>query len=146
MSASSAPIRLRFSIALNYEVNGPGTDFIFNIHAAHTPAQRILEENLQVSQPVELSTYTDEATHTRLLRLQANPGPLSVRYDATVDISHVRAEPSSISELGISGLPGNVLHYIYPSRYCQSDRLLRFANAQFGNMAPGYSRARAVCD
>ncbi|MEO7547501.1 MAG: transglutaminase family protein [Ramlibacter sp.] len=146
MPAPSAPIRLRFSIALNYEVDGTGTDFIFNIHAAHTPAQQILEENLDVSQPVQFTTYTDPGTHTRFLRLQANPGPLSIRYGAVLDITHVRAEPSSISELSVAGLPGNVLPYIYPSRYCQSDRLLRFANAQFGSMQPGYSRARAVCD
>ncbi|WP_291524361.1 hypothetical protein [Acidithiobacillus sp.] len=33
-------IRLRLSLALSYEVNAPGSDFIFNIHAAHTNRQK----------------------------------------------------------------------------------------------------------
>ena len=108
MPAPSAPIRLRFSIELNYQVDGPGTDFIFNIHAAHTPAQRILEENLEVSQPVELTTYTDAATHTGFLRLQAYPGPLQVRYGAVLDITHVHGDhcyglPGLLASAGMSG-------------------------------------------
>jgi len=37
-----------------------------------------------------------------------------------------------------------VLQYIYPSRYCQSDRLLDAARQEFGDMAPGYERIEAI--
>ena len=37
-------------------------------------------------------------------------------------------------------MPLEVLPFVYPSRYCQSDRLLKFAANRFGHLWPGYSR------
>jgi transglutaminase-like putative cysteine protease len=39
-----------------------------------------------------------------------------------------------------------VIHYLYPSRYCQSDRLLNFAQGEFGQWEPGYAQVTAICD
>ncbi len=39
-----------------------------------------------------------------------------------------------------------MLPYLYPSRYCESDRLHRFAFAQFGGLWQGYDRVRAIRD
>ena len=36
--------------------------------------------------------------------------------------------------------------YIYPSRYCQSDRLLKMAHREFGALLQGYSRVQAIRD
>jgi len=44
-----------------------------------------------------------------------------------VDLSHHVAEPAQIGEVPVARLPSQVLSYIYPSRYCQSDRLHRLA-------------------
>ncbi len=49
-------------------------------------------------------------------------------------------------ELSPQDLPGEVLTYLYPSRYCQSDRLLTLANQEFGHLPLGYNRATAICD
>jgi transglutaminase-like putative cysteine protease len=38
------------------------------------------------------------------------------------------------------------LPYIYPSRYCQSDRLHRLAVKEFGHLWHGYSRVQAIRD
>jgi len=37
-----------------------------------------------------------------------------------------------------------VLGYIYPSRYCQSDRLAALAMAEFGPLRQGYERVKAI--
>ena len=37
-------IRLRLALELDYDIAEPGCDFIFNIHAAHTERQRVVEE------------------------------------------------------------------------------------------------------
>lgn len=42
-------IRLKFSIELNYDIAPPGSDFIFNIHAAQTPHQIVVTESLTTS-------------------------------------------------------------------------------------------------
>ena len=146
MTFDKAPIRLRFTISLAYDILDGGADFILNIHAAQTAAQRVVRECLDVYPAAQQALYTDAATYSRFLRLQARSGPLSIDYSADVDITHLEAAPRSIDQVSIPNLPGSVLPYIYPSRYCESDRLLLFANAQFGHMAPGYVRAMAVRD
>lgn len=139
-------VRLEFSTVLGYEVMAPGADFIFNIQAAHTPRQVIVQESLGLSQPVPTSAYTDPATQSRFLRLHAEPGTFTLSYTAVVELAHYEAQPASLPELSPLALPGEVLPYLYPSRYCQSDRLLTLANRQFGHLPMGYSRARAICD
>ena len=139
-------VRLKFSIALQYDIDAPGSDFIFNIHAAQTAHQIVVSETLGISQPLVPNLYTDPVTHTRYLRLKAFAGPLTVRYDATVDLDHYFAQPQQIAEVAVANLPGEVLPYLYPSRYCQSDRLHRLAVKEFGHLWQGYSRVQAIRD
>ena len=139
-------IRLRLTLELDYQVLSPGSDFIFNIHAAHTERQYVLEEALVVNQNVATRVDTDPVTLNRYLRLSAMAGPLSVHYSATVDLNHHRADPSQIGEVPVAHLPTKVLGSIYPSRYCQSDRLHRLAVREFGQQWPGYSRVQGIRD
>ncbi len=139
-------VRLSYSVELTYQVLWPSADFIFNIQAAHTAQQRVCEERLVISQPVRPHAYTDAVSHARLLRLKALPGPLTVSYDATVDIDHHRTAPQLLAEVSMADLPGHVLPFLYPSRYCESDRLHGFAVQQFGHLWQGYSRAMAIRD
>ncbi len=146
-SSSGAPalLRLSFSIELNYTIASPECDFIFNIHAAQTAHQAVVSESLTLSQPVSHSMYTDAVTRTRYLRLKALAGPLSVQYHAVVDLGHHVAQPLDVPEMTIAQLPGEVLPYIYPSRYCPSDRLHRLAVREFGHLPQGYTRVQAIC-
>ena len=139
-------VRLKFSIGLDYQINSPGCDFIFNVHAAQTAHQTVVNESLAISQPVQSNVYTDTVTHTRYLRFRAAGGPLTVNYQATVDINHFTAQPGTIPEVAVASLPGAVLQYLYPSRYCPSDRLLRLAMDEFGHLPQGYTRVQAIHD
>jgi transglutaminase-like putative cysteine protease len=139
-------IRLKFSIDLKYEIADYASDFIFNIHAAQTRCQTVVCEALNLSQPVVPVIYTDPTYGTRYMRLKAEPGELAVRYDATVDIAHYIESPARIAEVPIAQVPPEVLPYIYPSRYCQSDRLHRFATREFGHLRQGYWRVQAILD
>jgi transglutaminase-like putative cysteine protease len=139
-------VRLVYAIDLNYRVLDASCDFIFMMHAAHTPQQRVIEENLQLTPAPRYDVHTDAATHTRMLRLTAAGGPFSVHYSATVDIEHRLDSPGHLPEVRARDLPAPVLPYLVPSRYCQSDRLQRLALKEFGYLAPGYSRAQAIAD
>ena len=143
---SRAPVRLKYAVDLDYDVRTSGSDFIFNVQAARTPRQQVLNERLELSQQALLQSHTDPATSTRYLRLRAEAGPLRLHYDAVVDITHHRADPATIAEVKVPDLPGQVLTYLYPSRYCESDRLHRLAVAQFGSLWQGYSRVQAIRD
>lgn len=139
-------VRLELSTQLAYEVLDAGCDFIFSIHAAHTPRQTVVHESLQLSQNLPVSFYTDPATQNRFLRVRAAEGPFTLNYGAVLDITHVEAQPRDLFELSAQALPGEVLTYLSPSRYCQSDRLLTLASNEFGHLPMGYSRAQAICD
>lgn len=137
-------IRLQFSINLNYEVIGQPADFIFNIHAAPTDHQTVVTESLTLSQPLTSTVHYDPVLRHRLLRLRANPGLLKIGYQAEVDIRHHFGQPEEIGEMPIAELPTEVLPYLYPSRYCQSDRMQQVANQTFGHLPPGYQRVEGI--
>ena len=137
-------VRLRLALELDYDIVDPGCDFIFNVHAAHTERQRVVEETLTLNQDVESRVETDPATRNRYLRVKALTGPLRLAYSAIVDLSHHVAEPGDIGEVPVARLPAQVLGYLYPSRYCQSDRLHRFAMREFGQQWQGYGRVQAI--
>lgn len=140
-------IRLQLQINLDYTVEQPGAAFFFYFHAASTPYQQVPYEHLTISP--SLTTWNVERhSHNgqRCLRVLAQPGLLQLQYNATVEISHYMAEPAQIPEVPVEQLPVDVLTYIYPSRYCQSDRLPQFALQEFGHLPMGYVRAQAICE
>lgn len=139
-------IRLRYEVELTYRVLASGADFIFNVQAARTPQQMVVEERLHVSQQLPLQEYADPATAGRFLRLRAHAGELALRYQGTVDVQHRTDDPAMIAETWVRDLPGAVLPYLYPSRYCESDVLNGLAMREFGGLWQGYGRAQAICD
>lgn len=139
-------VRLRYSVDLRYEIADGPADFIFNVHAAHTPRQVVVAEALSVEPAVASTLHEAPALGNRYLRLAAPPGPLRLRYDATVDITHHFEAPLRIAEVPIGELPADVLPFLYPSRYCQSDRLGPLAAREFGPLRPGYWRVQAISE
>lgn len=137
-------VRIHVAIDLNYDIELPSADFVLNIHCAQTARQTIVAEQLRINQRIPTQMYTDPATHARYLRLRADPGLLQIHYQATVDINHYVAPSNDINETPIAQLPLDVLTYLYPSRYCQSDCLGWLANQEFGHLPNGYQRVEAI--
>ena len=138
-------VKIDFAVSLEYDVLGPdGADFVFNIHAARTERQQVSDERLTISQKAVPEVACDPATDSRFMRLHADQGLLIVTYEATVTVDHHCAEPDTLTEVPVRCLPLGVMPYVYPSRYCQSDRLLNLALAEFGQLSPGYSRVLAI--
>ena len=98
-------VRLQLQIDLQYEIDAYGADFVFNIHAAQTPAQAVRAERLVINQAVEHCVHKDPVTGNRYLRLHGNAGLLEVSYSATVDIHHYRADPCELAEVPVRQLP-----------------------------------------
>jgi len=136
-------IRFDLSIDLDYTVLTP-SDFVFVIQPANTPHQRVTWERLSIEPDLPHEEQVLGSPGNRHLRLRAEPGKLLVSYDAIVDVVHHFELPSDVPENPIADLPAEVLKYVYPSRYCQSDRLVSVAMSEFANMAPGYERVEAI--
>jgi transglutaminase-like putative cysteine protease len=137
-------VRIELQVDLSYDVDEHGADFVFNIHAARTASQNLAAENLWLSQPIVPQMHTDPSTGNRYMRLHALPGEFKLSYTATVDLTHHAADPSQLAEVPVRDLPPEVMGYIYPSRYCQSDRLVKFAINEFGSLWQGHSRVQAI--
>lgn len=130
---------------LTYSVTKP-TSFLFNVAAARTGHQTICEETLHLTPNIQYEASSLGTEAIQVYRLTVEPCDLQVQYRATVNLSPEIYDTSGIIETGYSQLPNEVLPYLNPSRYCESDRLTHFALRMFGNVEPGFSRVTAICD
>jgi len=136
--------RMRIDCTLAYEVDG-ASEFVFLIHAAIGMGQTLVQENLRIEPPLPFRTYTDERSGNRFLRLQAQAGPLKLAYNAIVDRA-IETIDIYAPEVPVHDIPDDLLHFLMPTRYCESDHLGPNAVELFGQLAQGYSRVRAICD
>ena len=127
---------------LEYDVTHPA-HFLFNIEAAFHDGHHILEERLSITPSVKVRTFRDERNGNRFVRLDAPRGVLSVNYHAKVEIAPVTV-PLHLDEAPVSAVPDDVLRYLMPSRYCESDVLSRAAQQVFGHLPKGLSRVKAI--
>jgi transglutaminase-like putative cysteine protease len=129
---------------LSYQVTAP-SHFLLNVEAALWPGQQPLAETLLIDPPTPLRRYVDERSGNRFVRFDAQPGPLVVRYAASVERAPVR-RPAQLEEVPVNRLPDDILHCLMPTRYCESDLLGRAAQQLFGDLPPGIGRVQAICD
>lgn len=137
---------MKFNVAsrLAYEVRDT-TVFLLNIEAAALRNQKILSERLNLTPAVAVDRHELDGG-TRLVRVVVEPGTFEVDYAATIDLSMYDADPASLRETPVAELPLEVTPFLNPSRYCQSDRLARFALREFGALPPGHQRVTAICN
>ncbi|MBO9998013.1 MAG: transglutaminase family protein [Cyanobacteria bacterium SID2] len=138
-------MKFNLNCQLSYSLEDEST-FIFSIKAAHNRSQKILQDAVEIDPPVRYEEYIAPDTHNCYLRLHAPAGHLKIAYRATVEVSYIEETPTLIPEVSTDKLPIEILPYLYPSRYCQSDRLIRLAQYEFGEFLPGYSRITAICN
>ncbi|WP_416762187.1 transglutaminase-like domain-containing protein [Roseateles sp. So40a] len=136
-------IRLDLQFELDYLVDSAFGDFLFSVQPARTAAQRVLCEQVTIAQDLPWRAENAPAGN-RVIRVRAPRGPLHLSYAASVTIEHLLSDPATLEETPVDALPVDVLPYLMPSRYCESDRLGAWAEAVFGAMPPGHERVRAI--
>ena len=129
-------------LLLDYEVTHPA-HFLFHIEAAFHDAHQTVEERLSITPSMKVRTFCDERNGNRFVRLDAPKGVLSVNYRAKVEISP-RPQALHLDESPVTSVPDDVLRYLMPSRYCESDVMSRAAQQLFGHLPQGVSRVRAI--
>ena len=140
-------MELKLGCRLGYDVKGEvPTPFIFNIEAQATPGQLIVREALTITPPLEPERWTMPESGNRYFRINVPKGRLLVQYEAEVTLTSVLEPPGDVREMLVARLPLSVFPHLYPSRYCQSDRLERFARSTFGGLQPGYARVNGICN
>lgn len=136
---------IRVGCELGYQVKAP-TSFLFHVSAANTPHQKIQSEELRIEPAKDYDICYLGAEDNRVFRFQAEPGDHTLNYQASVTLNPEVDSPPQIPEAKHPELPEEVLPYLNPSRYCESDRLSAFAMAEFGRLDRGYLRVDAIRD
>ncbi|MCO8125259.1 transglutaminase family protein [Stieleria sp. TO1_6] len=137
--------QIQIGSQLNYTVRQE-TLFLFLVEASQTQHQSIVSESLTFDPQIAVETCNVGPEGNRLCRVVVQPCELSVSYQATVEMTPDQEPPQSVCESDVSQMPADVLPYMNPSRYCESDLLARFAFEEFGQLNRGYTRVQAICD
>jgi transglutaminase-like putative cysteine protease len=139
-------MKFEVSAELKYQV-GPVSTLILNIQALRTPHQTVLSENLRIDPYLKAEELTSLNSESRFVRIEATEAAsLHISYSATVDNSFKIVDGTHGADAPVAHLDSAVLPYLYPSRYCQSDKLYRLANNLFGHYTNPYEKVMAITD
>jgi transglutaminase-like putative cysteine protease len=137
-------MKFNVSSALEFTASTAGT-IVLNIHALRTPSQTVLKESFSI-EPYIKSEEIISAEGNRLLRFEVTePGNISIKYQATVDNCYKISDHSQLQDVPLSQIDVSILPYLYPSRYCQVDKLYRLAHNLFGNIESSFDKVMAIC-
>jgi transglutaminase-like putative cysteine protease len=122
----------------------PETQVIANIEASHTSDQSVLSESLDIQPPVQL--IADKTlSGDRSIRASLS-GEVTIRYEAVVENNLRQLLPPAGHQHLWSELPNDVLPFLLPSRFCPSDKFMRFAQREFGGAGDGVARVMAILE
>ena len=112
------------------------TDLLLHIEAANLPDQIVQRASLALTPTDHFTRVSAEDGIGERIWMQAS-GDFICDYRATVEITR---RPLSIAHLAAVppyGLPGPVIRYLMPSRYCPADAFHNFVAAEFGALTGG---------
>ena len=139
-------MKFKVSCQLEYDVNIDGT-LILNIHALRAPGQAILEETLTINPYVKTEELVPLNGESRLIRLETTEkANLKIVYQALVETSFKLIHSADLDDVPVAQMTPEILSFLYPSRYCQSDKLYRFANNKFGSIEHAFDKVVALTD
>jgi len=73
-------------------------------------------------------------------------GRLELVYNAAISVEPELLEDNGLNVTPLHELPLEALVFLYPSRFCQSDLLARFAMREFTNIESGFERLTRICN
>lgn len=131
---------------LHYAVQTPST-FVLNVHALRTPSQSVLKESLKLEPNLPFEEFESQSGENRFVRLATGTAKeLVVKYDALVEREHELVDHHKLKPVAVKRMDSSVIPFLFPSRYCQSDKLSRLAWKMFGEISDAYERVAAISD
>lgn len=138
--------RFQVSCQIEYDIAFP-TTLILNIHPQRNASQTIIAEELNIEPRLHLEEFTTPGTDNRFIRLETGKKKhLSVAYSGTVDCDYQYLAANRVALTSVRSMDQSVIPYLFPSRYCQSDRLSRLAWDHFGGIANPYKKVTAIVE
>jgi transglutaminase-like putative cysteine protease len=122
----------------------PETQVIANIEASQSNDQTVISESLDVQPPIQLRSDKTPGGD-RSIRA-AFSGEVTILYRAVVENNLRQLLPTSGQQHLWSDLPNDALPFLLPSRFCPSDKFMRFAQREFGGAGDGVARVMAILE
>lgn len=106
---------------------------------------RVLRSGFELSAGSSTGSYLDGFGNLcRRITLPAGESTISFTA-AVLDSGEIDETDPSAPELPPAELPDEVLQFLLPSRYCESDQLGTKAFQEFGRLPTGWQRVQAIC-
>lgn len=129
---------------LKYQVKADST-IILNIHALNNQHQKVISETFSTFPSTTYKFLAPTLAENRLLSIEIPPHEkFSISYQATVENVYRIKDYTKADDLVIAKLSPEILIYLQPSRYCQSDKLYRLANNLFGYKKNDFEKVSAI--
>jgi len=128
-------VRLNIEVDLDYHFPEPA-DVLLAIEVAQLPDQLLIEDRLTVGASQPLRTVAGEDGIGRRTWMRGE-GLSHLSYRALVDVDRPATAIESLPIASPPDLPAAVVPYLWPSRYCESDRFEAFVDKTFGAIAGG---------
>ena len=134
---------LNIDVQFEYRMAQP-TDVFMQVQAPNLSDQRVLGETVTMSPVEHIRTVDAEAGIGRRTLLRTT-GNLAYFYSAQIDVTRPVHDMSTLAAVAPHKLPGDVVRYLMPSRYCLPDEVQDLAGSGFDHLSGG-ARISAVCD
>ncbi|HVF95500.1 MAG TPA: transglutaminase family protein [Sphingomonas sp.] len=128
-------MRLSIEVDLEYHF-AHGADVLLQIEAAAMPDQRLVAESLSVFSDSPITAVVGEDGIGQRCWGYGH-GAWHAEYRATVDIDRAGVEIATLPATPVRLLAGDLVPYLLPSRYCQSDRFEGFVTREFAGLEGG---------
>ena len=135
---------LSASCALEFDIQTP-TPFLLMLRPRSGYQQHVTSESFVLSPEVQTSEFTDMFGNL-CQRLVAPRGPFSIYVSAEVETADFSDVAPGAPFVEVEYLPVEVLPFLLPSRYCESDRFSNVAAEISSGFIPGYDQCTAIVD
>jgi len=136
-------MRMSISVDIEYEIYADQA-VLLTIEAAQTDGQRVVDSAFAVDNATLQRMSGEGGVGERVWAFAIDP-QFIVRYRAMVEVDRAQVDLTSLAADPMQALPGAVLTYLRPSRYCQSDLFTAFVADQFGALEGG-AKVAAILD
>ncbi|MFP5078927.1 transglutaminase-like domain-containing protein [Pedobacter sp. JCM 36344] len=131
---------------LIYDSIVPST-LILNIQPFKTVGQRVLEERFDCNMVLKSYEWYANSGEKRFKVLEVPQAQEVVFTYSCVVENQIKTIPArQLDDVQISLMPVSVLPYLNPSRYCESDKLYKFAFDKFGSIESTFEKVMAIRD
>ncbi len=135
-------MRLDAGCEILFEASAP-TPLILMLRPRSGNGQWVAREEYQLEPSTAVIEYTDSYGNL-CQRLLTPDGPFRVYTSARVETADAIDVQPDAPYVPVQDLPEDVLQFLLPSRYCESDRLGDLASKIVGDSTPGYEQVEAI--